>query len=359
MKKAFRVDLDSINRDDFYVNQDDQEEIFLIKPRRSKHVWDDDELKYRSLVVDKDGFVISAGFPKFFNFGEREKDSLILTSSNLTLFEKRDGTLIIVDKNPDGSLWFRTRGSLDLGDFHDPVMDLVKTQNLKIHPIVFDGSSTLFEYTAPDNQIVLSYDQPELTLLGWTSHEDVSTMSDPGFLVEAASVCGCSAPETYDVDDPFVFRKLENLEGVVAVCQNTNRRLKIKSEWYVKMHRIRTNFTDKQLFSIIRESVPTNKEVLRKALYAKGFDAECFMEIEEQVNDLFSKKNVALGRFQKFYRKVRNNVFASRKDGVEFIRSCDPSSHLFNVGICALDGRYDRLLFTAWDYVLEQEKKNA
>ena len=71
----YRIDLSTIDRETFNVESrviSGYGSVILVAPKKVKHVWRDDELHLRSLICDPDGTIISSGFPKFMNYGERE-----------------------------------------------------------------------------------------------------------------------------------------------------------------------------------------------------------------------------------------------------------------------------------------------
>ena len=81
------INISEINLENFYVNHreiDGIGPVVLVIPRKDFFDWDLDSLHLRSVLCRPDGEVISAGFPKFFNFGEKEShDDHDLGSKNL------------------------------------------------------------------------------------------------------------------------------------------------------------------------------------------------------------------------------------------------------------------------------------
>jgi hypothetical protein len=85
-------------------------EAYLITPEVDAK-WNDKNLHFRSLITDKEGNILSCGFPKFFNYGEKpdcypdpEK------FADWSIQSKLDGSLQIVEF-VNGVFSMRTRGT--------------------------------------------------------------------------------------------------------------------------------------------------------------------------------------------------------------------------------------------------------
>lgn len=271
------IDLAAIDRSTFEVS--DRGEHVLIVPSKLKHQWREDELHLRSLLVSKDGTVVSAGFPKFLNRGENaEHDALFLNrlaENRVTFRTKADGSLIICSKL-GGVLHWRTRGNDTLGDFHRPIMELIANRYPLLPEVLVrfldrvPHYSVLFEYIAPTNEIVVHYDEPELVALAFvdlrdlTPHLHVQTWSPDhlrldghlggivGYSIEQlARDAGVAVLVPIPIDSEASLQEVRGWvgrEGVVAVFYRDDGRmvqLKIKSEWYVKLHGLRSHLEGK------------------------------------------------------------------------------------------------------------------
>lgn len=254
-----KIDFASINEADFAVSPRDVDK-YLITPRKSKHVWTEEELHLRSLLCDMDGTVLSSGWPKFRNYGENkvvdEQFRQALANDQVTFAEKLDGTLIILSCI-DGRPHFRTRGNDSLGDFEPDVLFLVATKYPKLldwymtdnflADILRREFSILFEYTAPTNRIVIRYEEPALTLLGCVDLRDLSLSMKPLTLHAISGFTGVpqarthTLPNSMDEIGPIV-RSWQDKEGVVARFYDENEKLtllKIKATQYVRLHAIK------------------------------------------------------------------------------------------------------------------------
>jgi len=298
-----RISLADINRADFYVNPRNipgYGDVFLIIPKKGKHKWLPSEFHLRSLLCDLDGNIISSGFPKFLNVSENSALDKItyecITDGKVFFPEKMDGSLIVRDVLPNGQVNIRTRGSHSLGDFHNKVMGLIREKYPKIlDPSVFPSMSLLFEFTSPDNRIILEYDKPALTLLGAMKlHEDFL----PYFICGTPEMNVLMA-ETLEVD-PLVFhelssnleecisfvKSLQDSEGVVAWCipgdtigHNDTKYVhmaKIKASAYLKIHYLRFHLTSSKMSRICYALGLETDEEFRELIFSIHGDYEVY-----------------------------------------------------------------------------------
>jgi hypothetical protein len=283
-----KIDLAAINRDDFDVKERDG--IFLINPAKSKHVWTEEELKYRSLLVDRQtGEVLSSGFPKFRNYGEDKPDDVEfahkLVRGEVSFAEKMDGTLIIADFRK-GGMQLRTRGNFDLGDFRDEVMKMIEEKYPRFlgnDLAGFENCSWLFEYTSPENRIVIRYTEPTLTYLGFVDKDDLRLVVGAGPYF--AAMFGVEAPKSHVLPTDFqelmkTVKGWDDKEGVVASYVDLNdeglevsRLIKIKATQYVKLHSIKFRLDGKVNKLAFLLGITTHEEAVEK-LSAFGIDAE-------------------------------------------------------------------------------------
>ena len=295
-----RIDLSAIDRTQFQISG---AEWVLINPRRDKHVWADNELWFRSIVTDHHGHVLSMGFPKFMNYHENpdKHDKAIREAERIYSLEKADGTLIILSF-VDGKPYFRTRGCLDLGDFHEPVHRLITecygwawieewSQNHSV--------SLLFEYVAPTNQIVVKYSNPGLFFLGYVDWAHGPYVENtPESLMWFEERTGIPAVTVVSVGDPKATMQnvssWDDSEGIVVCCEDRYGEVtmfKVKSEWYLMMHALRFQMTSKKLrmLLVLEHELIKCFEDLKLYLYDFGYDYEIAVILEEETNNFFNR----------------------------------------------------------------------
>lgn len=255
-----KIDLTAIDQEQFDVVSHvvNGQVVFLVTPHRYSTLeeaqrlhakrWTPQTLIFRSSVWDVDGNLISAGFRKFFNWGEARANAPVPSSlKGCTIVEKMDGSLFIVSKF-QGEYIFRTRGSVDarnLDNGHE--LEKFKADILPKIEHLFDGAecSVLFEWVSPEQRIVLDHSEPEWHLLGVVHHDRYTYMSQSQ-LDDLAEVTGLKRPATY------TFSTIEDLlanietwkqkEGVCVYSSNGQQIHKVKTPWYLALHKMKEDF---------------------------------------------------------------------------------------------------------------------
>jgi len=249
-----KIDLDKVDRTQFMVHEHslNGEIVHLIQPQHIGTKWTQDNKHMRSVVVNYEGEVISAGFPKFTNWGENPEHFPVPTSlRNCTVMEKLDGSLLIVSRYK-GQYILRTRGTVDasvLANGHE--LELFKEKFLK--RLTHDTPDTwnvsiLFEWVSPINKIVLNYgDEPDWYVVGLVHHSDYSLYSQEDLDMWAKNK-GFKRPATYtftDVND--LLQNVDQWKGKEGVCvysKNDQTIHKVKGAWYLALHHMKSELSN-------------------------------------------------------------------------------------------------------------------
>ena len=249
-----KIDLDKVDRTQFMVHEHslNGEIVHLIQPQHIGTKWTQDNKHMRSVVVNYEGEVISAGFPKFTNYGENPEHFPIPTSlRNCTVMEKLDGSLLVVSKYK-GQYILRTRGTVDasvLANGHE--LELFKEKFLK--RLTHDTPDTwnvsiLFEWVSPINKIVLNYgNEPDWYVVGIVHHSDYSLYSQEDLDMWAKNK-GFKRPATYtftDVND--LLQNVDQWKGKEGVCvysKNDQTIHKVKGAWYLALHHMKSELSN-------------------------------------------------------------------------------------------------------------------
>ena len=110
-----KFEIQSIDREQFKVAEHtlNGEIVYLVMPIDIKTKWTQQNKYLRSTLLDSNGEVISAGFPKFVNWGENPDNFPVpINLSGCEAVEKMDGSLLSWTINK-GKLIVRTRGTVD------------------------------------------------------------------------------------------------------------------------------------------------------------------------------------------------------------------------------------------------------
>jgi hypothetical protein len=275
--------------------------------------WHTGNLFFRSLVVHKEtNEVLSAGFPKFFNYGEKpdcypdpEK------YSDWNIQEKLDGSLVICDYvNEKFSM--RTRGSIsyinqpNFQDFqllpqkYPQVVDF-----LKIYPHI----SLLFEIVTPNNIIVLRPSEIGFYFLGAVDKVTLQTASSQGY-EKISNILNIPTPKNYNFDNLKntieTVKAWKGQEGIVLCYNNDQNRIKIKSDWYCWIHKIKSqlNSENNLIEYYVNEGMPDYDTFYKK------IETEFDWELAEQMKSEISR-----------ICEAGKKVFETKKEIKKFLKS--------------------------------------
>lgn len=247
-----KIDISSIDRTQFMVHEHslNGEIVHLIQPQHIGTKWQQDNKHMRSVVVNYEGEVISASFPKFTNWGENPDNFPVPNSlKNATVVEKLDGSTLIVSKY-NGQYILRTRGTVDASTMANGFeLELFKSTILSK---LQDNNNTwnysvLFEWLSPRNVIVLRYsDEPMWKLIGFIDHTDYS-LTTQDVLDVMAKKYDLLRPEIYtftDITDMLqIVDKWQDREGVCLYSKNGQTIHKIKASKYLLLHHLKSELS--------------------------------------------------------------------------------------------------------------------
>lgn len=271
-----------VDRKDFAVEE--MGACIFIHPKHDKYHWTEDELRLRSVAVDLQGRVISTGWPKFFNLGERPANDAALeraleSGEEVFFTEKLDGTLIIRSVLPNGKVIFRTRGRWESDEF-GPLAHAIASARYPalLDPRLMPEWSLLFEYVGPANLIVIAYSQEDLCFLGAVRHADLHLMpveQMQAFASDYGLRCVPLVELPRDVKGMVeAVRSWEDREGVVTRLHRGQLLIKLKSARYLAMHAMRANMSYDLIVEYARQAKITTIEELELGLRELGYDYE-------------------------------------------------------------------------------------
>jgi hypothetical protein len=226
------------------------EMCYLIFPPHIGTKWDKQNLIFRSSIWNSEGELISAGFKKFFNWGEQP--DLAYTPFSMTanggvkLLEKIDGSTLIVSQYK-GELIARTRGTADAtGMENGHEIELLK----KKYPRAFENSllednrySLIFEWVSPENRIVIKYPEPDIYLISIIDHIDYSLMPQDSVDNWADEYLQVKRPKVYTFGSlkemHEAVQAFQGVEGLCVYCNKDQDIRKVKGVDYLARHRMK------------------------------------------------------------------------------------------------------------------------
>jgi len=246
----------------------------------------------RGLILDQDDNWKVVAFPyrKFFNYGEPHAAQIDWNSAQV--FEKLDGTLIILYKY-DGVWHVATTGTPDAGtnvngfgfSFSDLFWRVWDGYRYPL-PEGMDDYTFMFELMTPYNQVVVRQNGNRIVLHGMrnnhTLEEENPRLAAALFRYECVrSFDFHSIDEVVAAAEELDFQKQE---GFVIVDAYYNR-LKVKNPKYVFYHHIKSSFSIKKAVDIIRKG--------ESAEFISYFPelAEMVHRIEQRYDELVHRAN--------------------------------------------------------------------
>jgi RNA ligase len=248
-----KINLSNYDLTNFHLN----EGIFcgdyttLVVPKMLGCNWTQDNKIFRSSIWDYEGNLVSAGLPKFTNFGENPEHFPVPKSlDNCIIVDKIDGSLCIIDYYKD-TFSMRTRGTFsidnaeNISDFHYCI-----TKYPRIKEWIKQNSqhSLLCEITTPNQKIVIDYGaEPDFWLIGAVNKNDYSLMTQQE-LDNLSKLLGVKRPDYYQFSsmDSLLesIKKMIGKEGCCLYSRNQQYIHKIKSEKYLALHHMKSELSN-------------------------------------------------------------------------------------------------------------------
>lgn len=260
----------------------------LIFPKNIGIPWSPETAKYRSSIWRKsDGFLVSAGFKKFVNMGEKEDIFPPVKSlNNTSIVTKIDGSLLCLSKYKDQYI-IRTRGTFDASKlengheiqiFKDKILNIFLEKEKSEKSKESWNYSLLFEWTSPNNKIVLDYgDKPEWYFIGAINHDSYLLIPQKK-LDDIAEDNNWKRPETYTFNSLTELaanvKEWKDKEGVCLYYNNDQSIVKIKADSYLVRHAFKENATLENVIDLfLSYGKPDYKTFCEKI--TTQFDFEC------------------------------------------------------------------------------------
>ena len=268
----------------------------------SRH-WDEITLNMRGTVLDRDGNVVARTFSKFFNLEEHQPEEI--PNESFDVFEKMDGSLGILFNYNDQWIFATKRSfSSDQSIRGKEILEKYDYQSLA------KDCTYLFEIIYPENRIVVSYDFEDLVLLAIINNEDgyEYDIHSEEELSDVLDIKGLRIVKKYHgVQDYKELKKIidNNAEGFV-IRFKSGFRMKIKGEEYVRLHRLLTNFSNIDIWELLKNGEDLGDFLDRVPdefdLWVKNIISDLrrqYLAIEESAHEVHSSFFVARPDFSR------------------------------------------------------------
>ncbi len=295
-----------------------------------------------SFVIDEqDNFLklISAPMQKFFNYKENPFTQGIEKDKIATAMDKRDGSLM--SSYQLAAVRLKSKGAF-FSDQAVAANELLYSEKYSELLAFITEQESLertvnIEYTAPNNQIVLFYKEPELKVLNVRSRTngeyiDLSTLNCPKqFIVDFKT-------EYHGLTLENMFEQIQGLEDIEGFVLLTDKGLwvKFKTDWYCKRHNSVDVFSPngkKGRKALINCILDEQSDDVRQLLNGNQRMLDILDDVSNFVADYLEKTHLIASKF------VDDNSELSRKD--------------FALKALSLKGSVDNV---ALDFILKRNK---
>lgn len=322
--------------------------------------WDEHTTIARGMVTLDNGIVISRPFPKFFNLGEPESEPITWTD-NITVTEKIDGSIIIVSFH-NGCMILNSKGSFTSihADFaRNWIVDNMSKWMEKEIERSKSGSERwtyLFEAIFPevDNIKVINYgDRADLTLLA-VINVNTGTEWSYNMMKLTGGIIGVGVVKRYPFDDLNLLIKnckqgsILDGEGIVLHFNPSGKRIKVKSDEYIRLHRLVSHTSRKHILDVLMKGDDV------ESIYVSLPD-ELFTEIKKIVKELKDEFNSIKLRAQAVTDTVK--PLLTKKEQALYLLARPELSDIKNIVFEMLEGKDGTK--SIWSIIRKNTKDNV
>jgi RNA ligase len=302
-------------------------------------LWDEITIQCRGLVTDFEGNIVARPFKKFFNYEELKPEDI--PNEPFDVFEKLDGSLGILF-NYKGEWVLATRGSFT-SDQAKRGWEILQKYSYKR---LIEDKTYLFEIIYKENRIVLDYDYEDLIMLGVIDNSDgyEYKIFDERIHLEGVRFVnmyrnlGFKFVKKFDgIKDYSTLKEIikDDEEGFVIRFQS-GFRMKIKGSEYVRLHKILTNISNRDIWECLKDKKPLD-EIIEKV------PDEFYDWVKETKENFENKFQKIKEEYESLYNSILNsNEIFSRKDFASKAINSNFPSILFSM----YDNRpYDQIIW--------------
>ena len=220
---------------------------------QSKKFWDEYTLSCRGMVVDAEGNILARPFQKFKNYEEHDPSEIDM-SQEFNIFEKMDGSLIIVFYYEPRMEWIvASRGSF----ISEQSIEARKMIDVSVYEKLSKTNTYLFEILYPENRIVVNYgNRRELVLL-------TRIETKTGFELYYDDLVN-KYSKLFTVVKKYNIKNIKNLNELKALEEDNREgfvvrflngfRVKVKFSEYIRLHGILTNVSNLIVWEHMRDN---------------------------------------------------------------------------------------------------------
>lgn len=253
--------------------------------------WNEITLRTRGLILDSNGRIIFNCPSKFFNFQQNNfaNDAYERLKDDFKIYEKLDGSAIWVVNDSEYGFVVSSKSSFT-SEHAEWAKEIIEQKFKEKDSIFKEGICYCFELIHPENRIVVNYGE-EKTLKLWglktQSGETIEledNIIDTSYF-ETPKLLGTNNDK--DAIEDYISQK--NVEGVVLKGEGDDR-IKIKSQTYLELHRIKTECTPNRILELLMSG---------KRVSDYDFPDEFLKEVQ-------SYEDIYLKKYQQIYNQIES-----------------------------------------------------
>lgn len=234
----------------------------------------------------KTGECVSLPFEKFFRLNELEEtQENHFLDKPFEVFEKIDGSMV----TPiliNGNIYLKTKKSFysDVAILANKLMpeNVKKLSKWCLEEL---NSTPIFEFTSPDNQVVIDYgDTPKFNLLAIRNNAT-------GLYWSYDTMIHVVKEDNIPITNKFTnFQSIQEIKSFLGISKgiegfvllfNNKKRIKIKSSWYDNLHKLRTELRERDIVEMILDETIDDCKAL---ITEQGLELKTILNLEQEVS---------------------------------------------------------------------------
>jgi RNA ligase len=315
-------------------------------------MWDEHTILARGIVTTRDGLVVSRPFPKFFNLGEKEAEP-INWKEPVEVTEKVDGSLICIYLY-NNEIYINSKGS-----FKSEHANFARSwiQKNIPHWKAAPGYTYLFEAVFPstnENEVkVINYgDRADLTLLAIIHTEsgreyDYEEMKEFSDTLKIPLVPRYTSEVYATIDEAKSRASIQEGEGIVIHFLESNKRIKVKSDVYIRIHRLISHANKKTILEMIMKGDNIEE------IYAPLPD-EFYRDVKKWVGEFTLEHTRLMGFVNEHLPAVK--ALPTRSAQAKYVYGTPELDNIRGLVFLALDER--DISYPSWELIKKQLKEN-
>lgn len=282
-----------------------------------KEKWDNITINSRGLILNNDGEIIIKGPKKFFN--KEEKWSAKFDISQSIISEKLDGYYISIKLDSLYGLVISSRGSF-CNKYTSATEKLItEPVRRQIQPNIQYFCELLQNFPGDEGIIVTKHPKPKL--ICWAMRGE-----DEKEIIPTKENCPFEIARKMSFEESIQYLNQE-VEGVVAYNPQTEERIKLKTDWFLNMHRLISDCTRNRVWTICKDGgqvedldIPNEfmEQMLDWQTSLKGLvelEYQRLLQLYDKYS-IYSDKEIGLSHLDSY---TKSQIFNLRKDRISTV----------------------------------------